>query len=65
MKGGRRPLDPSKILQNILTRGYKVLQPTAIKPTRKIEVRQLGLATGMVVAVRRVKRKQIEVTYIP
>lgn len=36
-----------------------------VHPTRKIEVKQLGLATGKIVPVRRINRKRIEVKYIP
>lgn len=36
-----------------------------INPRRKIEVQQRGLATGQIVTVRRIRRIQIEVTYIP
>jgi hypothetical protein len=34
-------------------------------PARKIEVEQRGLATGVVIAVRVIKRIKIHVQYIP
>lgn len=35
------------------------------KNAKKIEIRCLGLATGSIVPVRRIRRRKIEVTYVP
>jgi len=45
------------------------MKPVIVKPKRKIEIKQLGLATGKIVPVRRLHGKRnplkIPVTYIP
>lgn len=52
--------------RTLAQRAYEATRRNAVSSrVVKIEVQQLGLATGKIVPVRVIKRKRIEVVYIP